>query len=136
MIALLVAIVMSTAQQPGAIETIVRDNMSVVDDARQAVANTQAEWAALWRAHNSAAPTPAVDFSKRTVVAVFLGTRPSAGYSVEVTGTKRDGKTLIVEWREFPPQPGNLSAQVLTSPAHIASIPKFDGEIRFVKVDR
>jgi hypothetical protein len=136
MIALLLAIAMSTAQQPGAVATIVRDNMSGVEEARQAVAKTQAEWAALWRAHNGAAPAPAVDFSKRTVVAVFLGTRPSAGYSVEVTGTKLDGKTLLVEWREFPPQPGNLSAQVLTSPAHIATIPKFDGAIKFVKVDR
>lgn len=136
MIACVLAIVMTAAQQPGAIETVVRDNMSGVEEARQAVAKTQAEWTALWRAHNGAAPAPAVDFSKRTVAAVFLGTRPSAGYSVEITGTKMDGKTLVVEWREFPPKPGNLSAQVLTSPAHIATIPKFDGEIRFLKVER
>ena len=132
----LLALVVAAAMQTGALETIVRDNMSGVEDARQAAAKTDAEWSKLWRAHNAAAPVPKVDFSKRMVVAVFLGTRPSAGYAVEITGTKADGKTLIVEWREFPPKPGNLSAQVLTSPAHLVTIPKFDGAIKFQKVDR
>ena len=132
----LLALVLSTVMQTGAMETIVRDNMSGVDDARQVAAKTEAEWSKLWRAHNPAAPVPKVDFNTRMVAAVFLGTRPSAGYSVEITGTKATGKTLVIEWREFPPKPGNLSAQVLTSPAHLVTIPKFDGEVKFQKVDR
>lgn len=117
-------------------ETIVRDNMSNVEDARQAVARTPAEWAALWRLHAGDQAPPKIDFAKRTVVAVFLGTRPTAGYAVEVSGTKPSGKTLIVEWREHPPKPGTALAQVITSPSHLVSIPKFDGEITFRKVDR
>ena len=136
MIAGLLALVVSTVMQTGALETIVRDNMSGVEDARQVVAKTEAEWSKLWRAHNPTAPMPKVDFNTRMVAAVFLGTRPSAGYSVEITGTKATGKTLVVEWREFPPKPGNLSAQVLTSPAHLVTIAKFDGEVKFQKVDR
>ena len=136
MMAGLLALVLSTVMQGGAMETIVRDNMSGIDDARQVVAKTEAEWLKLWRAHNLAAPAPKVDFNTRMVAAVFLGTRPSAGYSVEITGTKTSGKTLVVEWREFPPKPGNLSAQVLTSPAHLVTVPKFDGEVKFQKVDR
>lgn len=116
------------------IETIVRDNMSNVEDARQAVARTPAEWAALWRLHAGDQPPPKIDFTKRTVIAVFLGTRPSAGYAVEVSGTKQAGKTLTVEWREHVPKPGNMSAQVITSPSHLVSIPKFEGEITFRKV--
>lgn len=132
----LLALVVAAVMQSGGMETIVRDNMSGIEDARQAVAKTEAEWLALWRAHNPAAPAPKVDFNKRIVVGVFLGTRPSAGYSVEISGTKADGKALLVEWREFPPKPGNLSAQLLTSPAHLVTIPKFDGAIKFQKVDR
>ena len=57
-------------------------------------------------------------------------------YGVEIAGTRQNGKTLIVEWRESRPKEGMLLAQVLTSPALIASIPRFDGEITFQKVDR
>jgi hypothetical protein len=136
MMVALLALVVSTGMQTGAMETIVRDNMSGVEEARQVVAKTEAEWSKLWRAHNPAAPMPKVDFDARMVAAVFLGMRPSAGYSVEITATKVTGKTVVVEWREVPPKPGNLSAQVLTSPAHLVTIPKFDGEVTFQKVDR
>lgn len=117
-------------------ETIVRDNMSNVEDARQAVARTPAEWAALWRLHAGDQAPPKIDFTRRTVVAVFLGSRPSAGYAVEVNGTRPAGKTLIVKWSEQTPRPGNISAQVITSPSHLVSIPKFEGEITFRKVER
>ena len=52
--ALVLAIVLVTAMQSGPqaeLETIVRDNMSNVEDAKQVVARTPAEWAALWRRH-------------------------------------------------------------------------------------
>ena len=135
--ALVPAMVLVAALQSGVqMETIARDNMSHVEDARQAVARTPAEWAALWRRHAGDQPAPKIDFTKRTVVAVFLGTRPTAGYAVEVSGTKPVDKTLIVEWSEQTPTPGNVVAQVITSPSHLVSIPKFDGEITFRKVDR
>lgn len=124
----------AAVQATAEIETIVRDNMSNVEDARQVVARTPAEWAALWRLHAGDQTPPKIDLTTRTVVAVFLGSRPSAGYAVEVSGTKQAGKALIVEWREHVPKPGTLSAQVITSPSHLVSIPKFEGDITFRKV--
>jgi len=135
MSALASALVLVMAMQAANLETIARDNMSNVEDAKQAVARTQAEWAALWRLHAGDQPLPKIDFTKRTVVAVFLGTRPTAGYAVEVSGATPAGKTMVVEWREQAPKPGNILAQVITSPAHLVSLPKFDGEITFRKVD-
>jgi hypothetical protein len=133
---LLAAIAAAVAMQSG-IETIARDSMSGIDGPRQAVARNEKEFAALWQAHaGPAKPAPKVDFSKRTVVAVFLGSRPTSGFSVELTGTRQDGKTLIVEWRESTPDRDVMVAQVLTSPAHLASIPKFDGEITFAKASK
>ena len=136
MSALVLTVVLVMALQAGSVETIGRDNMSNVEDAKQAVARTPAEWAALWRLHaGEQAPLPPIDFTKRTVLAVFLGSRPSAGYGVDVSGTKQAGKVLVVEWREHAPKPGNIAAQVMTAPSHLVSIPKFDGEITFRKVD-
>ncbi len=93
------AIVLLSTMQPPDIAIIARDSMSGVEVPRQAVVRNDQEWSALWQQHAGAKPLPKVDFSKRTVVAVFLGSRPSAGYSVEVSGTRREGETLIVEWQ-------------------------------------
>jgi VWFA-related protein len=116
-----------------AMQVISRESMSGVDTARQAVARTPAEWAALWREHAGDKPAPAVDFGTRTVVAVFLGTRMTAGFQVEVIGTRPEGNALVVDWTERRPAGDMVTAQVLTSPAVIVAIPKFAGEIRFTK---
>ena len=136
LLGLVLAFAMQTGPSKSAIATIVTDSMSEVDMPKQVAARTPAEWAALWRQHAGDTALPKVDLAARTVVAVFLGTRSSAGYAVEITGTRQDKGGLIVEWRERRPEPGAISAQVLTSPAHIATIPKFAGEIRFEKVER
>lgn len=117
-------------------ETVVRDMMSHVEEPKQAAAHTDAEWAALWKLHAGDKAQPKVDLKTRTVVAVFLGTRTSAGYSVEITAVHPKNGVLIVEWEERRPPPGAVSAQVITSPALIATIPKFSGDIRFQKVGR
>jgi hypothetical protein len=136
MSALLLAIIAVMGLQTGGVETIVRDNNSNVEEPRQAVAWKAAEWESLWRAHAGVGkPAPPVDFNARTVVALFLGSRPTAGYSIEIIGTRQEEKTLVVEWRETRPTERMLLAQVLTSPALIASIPRFDGTVAFKKVD-
>jgi len=136
LLGLVLAFAMQTGPSKSAIATIVTDSMSEVDMPKQVAARTPAEWAALWRQHAGDTALPKVDLAARTVVAVFLGTRSSAGYAVEITGTHDDKGALIVEWGERRPEPGTVSAQVLTSPAHIATIPKFAGVIRFEKVER
>lgn len=118
------------------VETIVTDMMSQIEEPMQAAARTPAEWTALWRKHSGDTALPKVDFASRTVVAVFLGTRSSAGYAVEITGTRQGKSATIVEWRERRPERGTVTAQIITSPAHIASIPKVSGEIKFEKVER
>lgn len=136
LLGLLLAFAMQAAPSKSPIVTIVTDMMSRIEEPKQVAARTPAEWSALWRQHAGDSALPKVDLASRTVVAVFLGTRSSAGYAVEITGTRHDKGALIVEWRERRPEPGTVTAQVLTSPAHIATIPKFAGEIRFEKAER
>lgn len=133
----IVLLAMALAAQAGAapVQSIAKEMMSQVDVPKQAVAHDAAEWAALWRQHAPGRPAPTVDFKTRTVVAVFLGTRSTAGYAVEITGTRQEKGALIVQWSERQPARDQITAQVLTSPAAIASVPKFTGEIKFEKVD-
>jgi hypothetical protein len=136
---ILIAWVLVAAMQaaaPSPVQLVSRESMSMVDEPKQAVARTADEWADLWRQHAGDQPLPKVDFATRTVVGVFLGTRSSAGFSADVTGVRQAGGVLIVEWQERRPEPGQVSAQVLTSPGVIATVPKFAGEIKFEKVER
>jgi PrcB C-terminal len=132
--ALIVSLAMQAAPSPP-FQTVARDMMSQVDMPRQVVVRTPAEWTALWRQH-STADVPAVDFASRTVVAVFLGSRMSAGFSAEFVRTQEAGGVLTVYWTERRPDRGDITAQVITSPMHAAAIPRFAGEIRLEKVEK
>lgn len=132
----LILLIAMQAAAPSPVQVISREMMSMVDEPKQAVARSAAEWASLWRQHAGEQPAPKVDFTSRMVVAIFLGTRGSAGYAADVTGTRTVDGRLIIEWQERRPQEGQVSAQVLTSPAVIVSVPKFDGQVAFEKVER
>jgi hypothetical protein len=135
MLPLILAMTMQASPAPQ-VQVLAREMMSQVEDPKQVVARTAAEFATLWKQHAGAAPMPKVDFGSRMVVAVFLGTRTSAGYSAEIVRTRLSGGTLIVEWQEHAPGRDEVSAQVMTSPAIVVSIPQFAGEVTFEKVEK
>jgi hypothetical protein len=116
------AILLMTLQAVAPMRTLDKGLDSNVDAARQSTARTPAEWETLWRAHGGDRTRPPVDFSKEFVVAVFLGSRPTAGFSVEITGTRDDGGAVVVQYREGRPPAGAIVAQVLTMPYHIVAV--------------
>jgi hypothetical protein len=64
---------------------------------------------------------------------VFLGTRPTTGYSVEIARVERDGDALVVTYRERRPPPDVMLAQMITMPYQLVSIDRFAGPITFSK---
>lgn len=123
----------ASAQTP---RTIEKGDQSNVDDAKQVVVRDAAQWRTLWQQHAPDRPLPPVDFAKESVVAVFMGSRPTAGYSVAILSTTEGGGALIVRYRETRPAPGAITAQVLTFPYHIVAIPKSTApNVKFEKVD-
>jgi len=115
--------------------TINSDVMSGIDRPQQTVVRTAAEWASLWARHAPGRPAPAVDFAKNMVVAVFLGSRPSGGFGVQITAVGLEGNALVVRWAERRPNPGVVASQVMTAPSHLVAVPRHDGEVRFEKVE-
>jgi hypothetical protein len=111
--------------------TIDKGAESAVDAPRQVTVRTLAEWQTLWRLHAPGRPVPEVDFARSMVVGVFLGTRPTAGFAVDIVGTRQDHGSLIVQYRETRPGRDTISAQIITAPFHLATIPRFDGDVRF-----
>ena len=104
--------------------TIAKGDQSNIDDAKQVLIRTEAEWTKLWQQHAPSQPRPPVDFSKEMVLGVFMGSRPNAGFSTTIVSATAANGALIVRYAEKVPAPGSMSAQILTSPFHLVAIPK------------
>jgi len=109
---------------------------SRIDAPREVVVRTADEWKKLCGEHAGGRPCPAVDFARSTVIGIFLGTRPTAGIKVEIQRVERDGDALVVTYRDRGPGPGEMAAQMLTTPYLLATVDRFTGPIRFSRVVR
>lgn len=118
---------------PKPMTTIDKGEQSFVDDARQVVIRSASEWAELWRKHAADRKQPNVDFGRQMVVGVFLGSKSTSGYGVEIVGTREDRNALVVEYRETQPSRDAMTAQIITMPYHLVAIPKRAGDVRFEK---
>lgn len=116
---------------PMTFTTLDGGDQSQIETPRQAVARTQTEWEALWKAHGAESKPPVVDFTRTMVIGVFLGTRPTAGYAVAITRIEKREKELVVTWRERCPGPRDLVAQVLTAPFVLVRTEPHAGPVRF-----
>jgi hypothetical protein len=105
-----------------------------MDDGRQVVVRSAAEWGALWKQHAPERPVPAVDFAREMVAAVFLGSRPTGGFAVEIVGAGAKAGSVVVQYRETKPAPDAIAAQILTSPVHLVAVPRADGDVKFERV--
>jgi hypothetical protein len=121
------------AQTP---RTIEKGDQSNIDAPKQVVVRDAAEWRKLWQQHSPDRPMPAVDFSKESVVAVFMGSRNTAGYNIAIVSTTDANGALIVKYKETTPPRGAITAQILTFPYHIVAIPKTSAtQIKFEKAE-
>src|SRR2546421_403723 len=99
---------------------VAKGALSEVTDAREVVARNDAEWQSLWRSLSARRAAAGVTFDTTMIVAVFLGSRPTAGYEPEIVGVRRDGDALVVEWRGDGPahagDPPNPTNPLLVAP--------------------
>jgi hypothetical protein len=115
--------------------TIEKGDQSNIDETRQVLVRTDAEWTKLWQQHAANRPRPQVDFSKEMVVGLFMGSRPSAGFSTAVISATAGNGALMVRYSETMPSARAVSAQVLTFPFHLVAIPKATvTDVKFEKV--
>ena len=108
---------------------------SAQDAAERVVVRDTEDWKRLWRAvHGRRSPmpdAPEVDFREHMVIGVFMGTRPSGGYSISMTGIVQNEK-ITVTVREQSPDPDDMVTMALTSPYHVAVVPRSEKPVEFV----
>jgi hypothetical protein len=131
----LVTLVGAVLLQTLAFTSVAQGTSSQIDEPRRVVVRTADEFQALWKAHSSAS-LPKIDFSKSIVVGVFLGMRPTAGYSVAIQSVRRTDKGAVIEFMEGVPEKTQMAAQMLTSPFHLVSIPNDIKTVEFSQVRR
>lgn len=110
------------------LRTLAMGTQSGVQKPERAVVRTQPEWEALWK---RSAPTkaqaeaiPKVDWSKEMVLAAYLGSRSTGGYSIRVVEARETNGKLEVRVEVRSPLPGGIVTQAFTAPFHIVAAPK------------
>jgi hypothetical protein len=112
-----------------------RGPQSGVHEYREVVARTAEEWSTLWGSLPIRRPMPKVTFESTMIAALFVGDRPTPGFSVEFTGVTIDGDTLVIEYVERTPPPDANNGPMVTTPYFVAGVPLHAGPVRFTRVE-
>lgn len=92
-------------------------------------------WTSTWNQHMQfmvdPPPPPIVDFSKYTIVAVFMGEVSTGGYAINVYDVVDTGSSILVKVEKTQPGPRTIVTQALTQPYHIIQIAKTDKPVFF-----
>lgn len=69
---------------PAGVTTVVQGDISGITSYRFEVVEDDAAWQVLWLAHAGSGSAPAVDFATEKVVGIWLGARPTGGYTASI----------------------------------------------------
>jgi len=76
---------------------------------------------------------PKIDFSKASVVAIFMGEKTTGGFSVTVESVMNKEGKVIVEVIETQPKSNDMATMAFTQPFCFVKINSIDKEIVFEK---
>ncbi|MFA6316072.1 MAG: protease complex subunit PrcB family protein [Elusimicrobiota bacterium] len=133
---LAVATILALGGNASAWETISGQNCGVSKPQMVAAHDTQTLaqlWAKTYGGTPKALDLPSVDFTKETVVAVFLGEKPTPGFNVdlELQQDPMNPNRLYVLYKEKAPKSGAFMPQVVSRPFVILKVPKAYSEVVF-----
>lgn len=108
--------------------TMQRGTYSGVSEQMAILISDAEGWNRHWRTHASMQvpipATPPVDFSQKSILAIYMGEKQSGGYGLEVLDVQEENGTLTVRIRQIAPDPGDMVTMALTQPYQIVQIPK------------
>lgn len=114
--------------------TVLKRADSGFSQAQNLVINDPAEWQSVWEKvfanTNPKPPLPEIDFTRRTIIAVFQGPQPTTGYAISIEGLVETEALLEVTAKAFSAERCVVSPKV-TSPLHIVEIEKTNKVINF-----
>jgi hypothetical protein len=119
------------------ITTIAKGNYSGVDESIDLVIESEEDWRELWgKIYAGTYPVkepPDIDFSRQTVLAAFLGTRSTGGYSIEFSRLVKENSKIKAIFTSKSPEPGDMVTTALSQPYHVVSIGVADKDIEIIR---
>ncbi|HSH46524.1 MAG TPA: protease complex subunit PrcB family protein [Longimicrobiales bacterium] len=104
-------------------------------NAERLVVEDPEEWASVWATWTGTItptpPAPEVDFEEERVVVATMGTRPTGGYRIGVSGVERRPGETVVRLFTVAPGSGCAVTLALTAPAVAVAIPASSVAVRF-----
>lgn len=111
-------------------EIVINGTFSGVEDKREMILNTNEEYqkimSEVYKNLDQMPRIPVVDFTKYTLVAVFIGSRNTGGYMVDIDSINDGSKLITVNVTESTPGKNCSVTEALTRPYTIVKIPKTD----------
>jgi hypothetical protein len=110
-------------------------SVSGVQTAQNLVIKDSAAWGALWATHTGSmtpAPViPGVDFSKKMVIAVFLGQRANGCYDIDDLSVWRSAGKINVAHRDHVPGATSVCSMGIITPAYLIELDRSDEPVEF-----
>lgn len=126
-----------TPDGPLAIETLGAGQQSGLREPARRVVTDAETFVQLWNAtrEDETQAPPDVDFTESTVIAAFLGQKPSSCWGVRITNATATGGIASVEVTTYTPPPGLACAAVVTYPWHVAALDEPFLQVDWVEVE-
>jgi hypothetical protein len=121
---------------PVSFTTIEQGADSKIYDSLEHAMQTRAEWETFWQKHNSGRsqkPLPTVDFTRETIITVFVGGRTRGGYLAEIAKIVLDVNRLVVVYKEVIAGDYCVVTLIATQPYHIVKLQRTDLPVAFQK---
>jgi len=97
------------------------------------IIQTQQEWDDLWqKTYGASLEAPDINFSSNIVIAVYMGTRATGGYRIEITNIGENEEHIRVYIRETRPSPFGFVTMAVTQPYHIVKLNRIPKLIVFI----
>jgi len=116
-------------------QTVVKGSVSGYENSTYCVINDADQWADIWNKYGRIMlPQPSlpdVDFSRSTIIAVFMGQCLTTGYGIEVKEIVDTGLSVVVKIEKTYPGKGCAVGEMLTYPHHIIKVDKIGKYILF-----
>lgn len=113
-------------------ETIRKDYYSSHINKSDYTIDTHQEWENLWNlTFSNFDSMPTINFTENTIIASYLGRKPTGGYSIEIIGILENSDQVNVYVGEKYPSEGMGTTQLVTHPFHIVKTEKITKTIIF-----
>lgn len=117
------------------VDTLLVSSASGFMSSMRDVISNELGWQGFWEEYQAymapPQPMPAIDFTKKMVIAASMGTRPTGGFSIRIESVLRNGNGYDVGIVETSPGSSCLVTQGVTAPVTAVAVPVTDGDIHF-----